>query len=389
MTDTIRLGRLGGVKVGLHWSLLVMVALVAAGLARSRFVIDAPGYSTTAYEVAGVLTAIGLLVGVLLHELAHAVVARRRHLIVDGITLSWMGGVTRIEGDSPSASTELLVAGVGPLTSAALGGALWLIRSGLMHTSVARTGSDALLIAALGWLAWINVVLAIFNILPAAPLDGGRVLHAMVWAAGRDRWKATRIAAWAGTILGGLIVVAGFAAAARSQNVLNGFIVGFVGWWLLMSARSELTEGSARHVLEGIRIAEVMRPVGEAPGWITVRSFVETYAASRPGWVWLLRDWNGGYGGILVGDVLAGVPYPHWDIARPIDFALPISSATGASPGEDALSVTSRIGAHKVVLVVADGHTQGAVLTRDIEALTRSASRSFGVTRPLPGQARP
>ena len=376
-------------KVGLHWSLLVMVALVAAGLAQSRFVIDAPGYSTSAYELAGVLTAIGLLVGVLLHELGHALVARRRRLTVDGITLSWMGGVTRIEGDSPSASTELLVAGVGPLTSAALGGALWVLRSGLLHTTASHPGRDALAIAALGWLAWINVVLAIFNIVPAAPLDGGRVLHAIVWAAGRDRWKATRIAAWAGTILGGLIIVAGFAAATRSQNVLNGFIVGFVGWWLLISARSELTEGSARHTLEGLRIADLMRPVGEAPGWITVRSFVETYAATRPGWVWLLHDWNGGYGGVLLGDVLAGVPYPHWDIARPIDFALPISSATGASPNEDALSVTGRIGAHKVVLVVADGHTQGAVLTRDIEALMRNGGRSIGVSRPVPGQAHP
>src|SRR5579871_5355979 len=124
MKDTIRLGRIAGVRVGLHWSLLVMVVLVAFGLAQNRFYYETPGYSHTAYTVAGILTAVGLLVGVLLHEMGHAVVARRRGLTVDGITLSWMGGVTRIEGDTGSAGAELAVAGIGPVTSALVGGAV-------------------------------------------------------------------------------------------------------------------------------------------------------------------------------------------------------------------------------------------------------------------------
>src|SRR5579875_3574984 len=204
MKDSVRLGRIAGVRVGVHWSLLVMVALVAGGLAQNRFSSDAPGYSGTAYALAGVLTAVGLLAGVLLHELGHAVVARRRGLSVDGITLSWMGGVTRIEGDTGTWRNELLVAGVGPLVSAVLGGGLWLVRVGVGHG-----GAGGLALAALGWLAWINVVLAAFNLLPAAPLDGGRVLHSIVWAAGRDRWRATRIAAGTGVVLGAVIVALG------------------------------------------------------------------------------------------------------------------------------------------------------------------------------------
>jgi len=131
----------------------------------------------------------------------------------------------------------------------------------------------------------------------------------------------------------------------------------------------------------------VMRPVGEAPGWTTVRSFVETYGAARPGWVWLLRDWNGGYGGVLLGDLLAGVPYPQWDLARPIDFAIPIASAVGAGPEEDALSVVGRLGDAKVVLVVADGHTQGAVLARDFESLMRSGGQTLAFKRAVAGRA--
>ena len=382
MNDTVRLGRIAGVKVGLHWSLLVMVVLVATGLADNRFALEAPGHSGAAYAVAGILTSIGLLVGVLLHELGHAVVARRRDLTVDGITLSWMGGVTRIEGETGSAGTELLVAGVGPLTSALAGGALWLVRIGAAHW-----GANDLVLAALGWLAWINLTLAAFNILPAAPLDGGRVLHAVVWAAGRDRWRATRVAAGTGVLLGGAIVVLGLVVTERNRDLFDGLLIGFIGWWLA-SARNELGAGAVHRALDGVRAADVMRPVGEAPGWITIRAFVEQYSGPRPGWVWLLRDWDGHYGGVLVGDALAAVPYPHWDIARPMDVALPVSATAGAAPDEDALAALARTGGRQLLLVVSGDRTLGALLPQDVEALVRLRGRTVPGGRPAPRPVR-
>ncbi|MDA8043668.1 MAG: site-2 protease family protein [Actinomycetota bacterium] len=377
MKDSIRLGRVAGVKVGMHWSLLVMVALVAGGLAENRFSYDAPGYTHTAYIVAGVLTAVGLLVGVLLHELGHALVARRRGLSVDGITLSWMGGVTRIEGDTGSALNELLVAGIGPLTSAAVGGLLWLAR-----LLAGGAGAGPLVLTALGWLAWINVVLAVFNLIPASPLDGGRVLHSVVWLAGRDRWRATRIAAGTGVLLGAAIVVLGFMVAERSADLYNGLLIGFIGWWILASARYELGSGAVQQALDGVRVGDVMRPVGEAPGWITIRAFVEQYSSRRPGWVWLLRDWSGGYGGVLVGDALAAVPYPNWDLARPLDVSVPMAMTSGASPDEDALTVMGRSEGRQVVFVVSGGHTLGAVLPNDVEAMVRMSGRVARGRRP-------
>lgn len=377
MRDSIRLGRVAGVKVGVHWSLLVVVVLVAAGLADNRFSYDAPGYSHSAYIVAGVLTALGLLIGVLLHELGHAVVARRRGLSVDGITLSWMGGVTRIEGDTGSAVNELLVAGIGPLTSAGVGGLLWLARLLAGHA-----GGGSLTLAALGWLAWINVVLAAFNLIPASPLDGGRVLHSVVWLAGRDRWRATRIAAGTGVVLGAAIVVLGFVATERTGNLYNGLLVGFIGWWILASARFELGAGAVHEALDGVRIGDVMRPVGEAPGWITIRAFMEQYASRRPGWIWLLRDWSGDYAGALVGDALAAVPYPAWDLSRPLDVAIPLSATVGAAPEEDALSVMGRVAGRPMVFVVSGSHTLGAVLPNDVEAMVRMSGRPVGRRRP-------
>jgi Zn-dependent protease len=371
MRDTIRLGRIAGVQVGLNWSLLVMVALVAVGLSNDRFALEVPGYTSGAYAVAGIATAIGLLLGVLLHELAHALVARRVRLQVDGITLSWMGGVTRIQGDAARPREELLVAGVGPLTSAAFGGVLWLLRFALESA-----GAGNLVIAAVGWLAVINLVLAAFNMLPAAPLDGGRVLHAAVWGVTGDRWRASRTASTAGVVLGALIVASGFLFTERTGDLINGLFIGFIGWWLLGSARMEATSAQIHHALDGVRVGDIMRPVGAAPGWITVRAFADSYAASRPGWVWLLSNWNGeGYNGVLLGDSLAGVPFPQWDLVRPVDVALPISATTGASPDEAALTVLGRLSDKKIILVVDEGRTVGAVLPSDVEALVRMGGR--------------
>ena len=380
MRDTIRLGRIAGVRVGLHWSLLVMVALVASGLAQSRFAIEAPGYSGGAYALAGGLTALGLLVGVFVHELGHAVVARRKGLTVDGITLSWMGGVTRIEGDTDRPSTELLVAGIGPLASAFVGLVLWLVRM-----AAAGSGAGALVLAALGWLAWINIVLAGFNLLPASPLDGGRVLHALVWAAGRDRWRATRVAAGTGVVLGVAVIALGLFYTERNRDLFDGVLVGFVGWWLLASARAELGSGAVHRALDGVRVSDVMRPVGEAPGWITVRAFAEQYAGPRPGWVWLLRDWSGSFAGVLAGDSVQSVPYPQWDLARPLDVAIPVAVAAAAHPGEDALAALARNAGAAITLVVAGGHTVGAVLPADVEAMVRMRGGTLPGGRTAPG----
>lgn len=379
MRDSIRIGRVAGVRVGVHWSLVVMVVLVASGLARSRFATEAPGYSGTAYAVAGGLTAVGLLIGVLLHELAHAVVARSQGLSVDGITLSWMGGVTRIEGDTRRPRTELFVAGVGPVASGVVGLILWLARLG-----VSGWGAGSLVLASLGWLAWINIVLAGFNLIPAAPLDGGRVLHAIVWAAGKNRWRATQVAAGTGVALGAAVVVLGLVLTERNHDLFDGFLIGFMGWWLLASARTELGSGAVHQALDGVRLSQVMRPVGEAPGWITIRAFAEQYAGNRPGWVWLLRDWSGQYAGVLSGDTLGAVPYPQWDLARPLDVALPLAATTGASPEEDALAALARTAGSRVIFVVAGGHTLGAVLPSDVEAMVRSAGRTVPGRQPAP-----
>jgi Zn-dependent protease len=360
VNDTLRLGRIRGVRVGMNWTLVAMAAFLAVALAESRLPYDAPGYTSTAYWAAGVVTAVALLLGVLLHELGHALVARRAGLRVDGITLWFMGGITRIEGDASSPGAELRISGVGPLVSLVLGGALWGFSIGLAHLSI-----SPLVLEAMGWLGIINVALAAFNLLPGAPLDGGRVLHAAVWAITRDRWRATRVASGAGAGLGALLVAGGLVEFARGDGV-DGALLAVLGWFMFTSARSEEQVANVHRLLEGVRIGDMMRPVRAAPGWLTVDALLASYA-DVPGAVLMLEQWGGGFSGIVSLDALGAVPFQQRHLVRGSDLAVPVSAAAGASPADDVIDALTTGGGPGVLLVIDGGHTVGAVLPADID----------------------
>ena len=370
MNDTVRLGRIGGVPVGLNWSLIVIVGIFAFALAGNRFPVDAPGYHREWYALAGILTALALLVSVLAHELGHAYVARRAGLEVEGITLSWMGGITRIVGDAATPRGEVAVAAVGPAVSLALGGLL--VAAGV---ATSNAGVGNLTVAAVDWLAVINIALAAFNLIPAAPLDGGKILHAVVWGATRDRWKATHVASRAGLVLAGGVAALGLYEVLARGDDIDGLFVLVLGWWLLNAARDEEQLSKVQHALGGVPVHDVMRPVAAAPGWLGREEFVERYARLYPGWVWLLERWGGGYSGVIDGNTLLSAP-PTPPGTRTAELAVPVEAAAGAEPCEEVLVALERSGGHSLLLVVEGDRTVGAVLPADIEAMLRSPRRS-------------
>ena len=176
MTSTVRLGRIAGVAVGVHRSVLAIVVLVVAGLSAHlpRIV---PGYPWGAYLLAAVVAVALFVASLLAHEMAHAIVAQRNGVEVDGITLWLLGGIARLRGEAPTPGVDFRISVIGPVTSLVVAGvfgaAAWLAE---------LADLNGLVVAVPSYLAAINVVLAIFNTIPAAPLDGGRILRAAVWA---------------------------------------------------------------------------------------------------------------------------------------------------------------------------------------------------------------
>ncbi|HET9691407.1 MAG TPA: site-2 protease family protein, partial [Acidimicrobiales bacterium] len=317
LRDTVRFGKVRGVSVGAHWSLLAMVVVVGGGLARSRLPLDVPGRAAAAYWGTGALTAVGLVAGVLAHEAAHALVARRAGLAVGGITLSWLGGVTRMEGDVPGPAWEAAVAGAGPLTSALAGGAALAARA-----AVAGPGSGrALAAAALLWLAAIDIALAVFNLMPATPLDGGRIVHATLWWLTHDPGRASTTTARVSRVVGLAVVAAGAWLLVGRGRPADGLAVGLLGWWVVGAAAAEARSSAAAHCLDGATVAHLMRPVAAAPGALTVEQFADGLAAHRPGWVWLLHGGDDRFSAVVAGDAALATPRAMWAAVRLADVA--------------------------------------------------------------------
>ena len=196
MRSTIRLGRIFGINVAVHWSVLVIAGLI--GFTLTDGVADAELWAVV------IPTVLVFLASLLAHELAHSVVAERNGLRVRGITLWLLGGVAQLEAPMPSAGAEFRIAAAGPAMSYALAG-MFFAGSAAAHA----LGGSALLVSAFDWLAFINVVLGTFNLIPAAPLDGGRILASAIWAVTKDRTRADVFATRVGQAFGAALIAVG------------------------------------------------------------------------------------------------------------------------------------------------------------------------------------
>lgn len=252
MNESIHLGRIGGIRVGLNWSLLPIAALFAWSLASGQLPYEVAGYPRAAYWLAAVLTTLTFFASLLAHELAHALVARRRRVPVDRIVLWLLGGVAEMQSDPPDPRSELMVAGAGPLASLAVGGVVGGLAWGLSSLAL-----SPLLVACLAWLAGINVLLAVFNLLPALPLDGGRLLRAVLWRIWGDRARATGAAARTARVIGGGLIGLG-AAELLLQGSLEGAWIALIGWFIFAAAGQEQLLAAVPARPAGPRVADAM-----------------------------------------------------------------------------------------------------------------------------------
>jgi Zn-dependent protease/CBS domain-containing protein len=368
MRNSVRLGRIAGVEVALHWSLIVIGGLLAAGLSAGRFPDEAPGYPTAAYVVAGVITAVMFLVAVLAHEVSHAVVARHEGVEVDGITLWMLGGMTRMHGEAPTPGAELRITGAGPLSSLVIGVVFGALALGLDTANGSR-----LAVGVLGWLGVINVVLAVFNALPGAPLDGGRLLHAFLWWRHGDRLRATETASRAGQVLGWLLVGLGFVEFGFGSGLGGGLWLALLGWFLITSARAEEERARLQDVLQGRRVADVMTPnPTPVPGWVTARDFVDHYLLVHDDAAFPVVDTGGRTLGVVTLERVRSVPAHERATTTVAQVAVPVGDAATLAPGDPAPAVLDAFAngdGGPAVLVLDAGRPVGVVTAADLTRL--------------------
>ncbi|MFG3310167.1 site-2 protease family protein [Streptomyces wuyuanensis] len=247
----------------------MVFGLILFGLARGGFPEASPDRPIWQYWLASAGTSVVFLLSLLAHEVSHALVARRNGVSVDDITLWLLGGLARLRSEAPSPGAEFRIAGVGPLVSLALGAIF-----ALAAVPVAGLFGTGLAVEALAWLAGINILLALFNALPAAPLDGGRLLRALVWWKTGSRLRATAVATVAGQCLGWALIGIGVYLVVAG-TAFSGIWLVVLGWFVTVMATMEGSQARLREQLGGIAVSEAMTPGPETvPATTTVGDFL-------------------------------------------------------------------------------------------------------------------
>src|SRR5579859_941309 len=345
MAPTIRLGSIFGIEIGANWSLLFIFALIAWTLATGVLPSDVPHQAASAYWLAGAMGAVVFYGCLLAHELSHALVARRSGVKVAGITLWLFGGMSRLDGEPRSAGAEALIAGVGPLTSFVIAG----IALGLAYaTTTAPLVSDLF-----GWLAFVNAALGVFNLVPAFPLDGGRLLSSIFWWRQGSRRQGVHSAVRIGRLIAYLMIGLGV-LQLFTGDVIQGIWVAFIGWFLLSAGSSEEAGSDVKAALKSVPVSAAMTaPVITIPDWITVEQFLENVAPGHQFTTYPVHDPSGRLTGVVRLADLVKIGGAERSTQRLSTVARPIGDVPTSRPDEDLSALVERIGSaleHRVLV---------------------------------------
>ena len=359
MKGAIRLGSIRGIEIGVHYNWLLIFFLVAWSLAMGYFPQSYPGWTQLTYWTTGVIASILLFVSVLLHELAHSFVAQARGLPVRSITLFIFGGVSNIMREAENPRTEFAMAVVGPLSSLVIAGVFY----GLFL--VVPNKLDPLA-ALLSYLALINAFLAVFNLIPGFPLDGGRVLRSIIWGATGNLVKATNIAATVGRLFGWGLIGVGLFQILRG-NFLGGLWIAFIGWFLSNAADSSRQGTTVQEYLKGFKVKDVMTPNPQtiSPGATVLEVVQGIFSQYHRRAVPVARD--GKLVGIVTLTNIRGLPQEKWAIT-PVEAIMTKAPLQCVSPEDDLARAMALIAEQDVnqVLVCTDSGLVGIISRADI-----------------------
>ncbi len=376
-----RIGRWFGFPIRIDYSWFIVAALVVWTFSFSEFPLRLPGYARSTYLAMGGVAAFLFFLSVLLHELGHAVVARQRGITVEGITLFVFGGIAQAREEASRPIDEFLLTAAGPLTSLALAGFFYGLEA-----ATSASGLPAPLVTVLGFLGLLNLVLAIFNMIPGFPLDGGRIFRSIVWAVTGDMRRATRWATWGGRIFGLALIGVGLFEFSVGL-LLPAIWAVLIGWFLMHAASTSFKQFELRRVLEGIPVGQVMTLAPRAiPANTPILQVIEDY---------FLRGRRDAYpvelDGIVLGLIhvkdVAEVPNELRAKATAAQVMRPTYDLPTARPEESLAEVLLRLGSgdNSTALVLDDGRPVGLIDVREVghwAARVRRLGYVAPVTRP-------
>jgi Zn-dependent protease/CBS domain-containing protein len=376
------LGTIAGIPVGVHWSVLLIMLLLGQGLATAVLPAGAPGGSTGAYWIVALAVTVLFLGSLLAHELSHAIVARHYGVSVRRITLWLLGGMAELESEPPHARADLLVALAGPLASLGAAALFGAAAGGLYLTGLAP-----LAWVALAWLALVNAVLAVFNLLPGAPLDGGRVLRAALWWWRGDRAFAARTAARAGMVVS-ILMIAGGTLQVLWLADIGGLWLVLLGWFLLFAGQAEQADARLRSALSGVLVRDAMTPPPPVAGYVTQRldDFITVAAAHRPADAYPVLDPDGRPAGLVTLFSLARLSPAQRADKTLRDVRFPLDRLTVLSPDDPLEEAARRVATTRLpCLVISQGLLVGlltpADLSRTIDLHTLTEGRASSARR--------
>ena len=359
MSDGFEVGRIAGIRIAIHWSWLVVFVLITWTLADSVFPDQNPGLSDSTYVAMAVAAAVLFFAALLAHELGHAFQARREGVEIDGITLWLFGGVARFKGMFPSAGAEFRIAVAGPLVSLVIGVG-FVLAAWMLDLPREADGVAA-------WLGFINLFLLAFNLIPALPLDGGRILRSALWARSGDLAGATRTAAKIARGFAYLIIAAGLAELVFLGS-FGGVWLAFLGWFLLQASAGEARALSAREALGALRVADLMvRDPATVRQDMSLGAFMDDVVSPQRFTTYPVID-DGRVVGLLPFRYVAEIPRGEWDGRTVRDCMLRLDQVPVLAPDDLATDALDQLGENDVkrALVLEDGRLVGLLSITDV-----------------------
>ncbi len=357
MEASVKLGRLWGIPLGLHPSWFIIFGLVTWSLAIGYFPGEYPMLSTRLHWLLGAVTSLLLFVSVLIHELGHSIVALRNNIPVRSITLFIFGGVAHIGREPQTPGVEFRIAIAGPLASfglAILFGALWMLDRAIPYLAAPSI-----------WLLRINLILAFFNLIPGFPLDGGRVLRAIVWKISGDFHRATQAATFMGQVVAFGFIGWGI-VTILTGNFFNGLWLAFIGWFLQNAAAASYAQANLQQSLRGVKVSQVMsRDCPLVPLHFPLQRLVDEHVLMGGRRCFFVTE-EGELRGMLSLRDVSAVPREKWSQVTTGEAMVPLERLVRVRPNTELLSALQVMDDANVAQVpVVEGSEIVGMLTRE------------------------